>query len=82
MVLQNTLEHLTNPDSVFRRSARATRSGGWIDICVSSVDKLPTYGDWYYVLDARSHLTDFIFDALTWLLAQAAYSDVTVVATA
>ena len=78
VIVSHVLEHVTNPGSLLKALAAATRPGGWIS-SVPDLDRLPEHGDWHYVLNARAHLAAYSVDCLTTLLGRAGFGRAQVV---
>ena len=79
VIVSHVLEHVTNPGSLLKALAAATRPGGWIYFSVPDLDRLPEHGDWHYVLNARAQLAAYSVDCLTTLLSRADFGRAQVV---
>jgi 2-polyprenyl-3-methyl-5-hydroxy-6-metoxy-1,4-benzoquinol methylase len=79
VVLSHVLEHVPAPGALLTALSRATVNGGSIYVAVPNLDRLPDHKDWFYVLNARTHLAAYSLACLTHLLGRAGFGDVRVV---
>jgi SAM-dependent methyltransferase len=79
VVLSHVLEHVPEPGALLAAIAGATVDGGSIYVAVPNLDSLPDHKDWFYVLNARTHLAAYSLACLTHLLDRAGFGDVRVI---
>jgi SAM-dependent methyltransferase len=73
VVLQQVLEHVTEPLGILRQLGRATRQGGFILISVPNFDDVGVHGDFVYCIRSHTHVLAYTRQCLTWLLAAAGF---------
>jgi 2-polyprenyl-3-methyl-5-hydroxy-6-metoxy-1,4-benzoquinol methylase len=68
VVVQHTLEHLSNPRETLSRLAAATVPGGLIYVSVPNLPRLPEHGDFDYIASDK-HISSFTQTSLGALFA-------------
>jgi SAM-dependent methyltransferase len=76
IVCHHVLEHVTNPLELLTQFAAAARPGAHLLVTVPRLDTLPEHGDYFYVINARAHVTAYTWPCLQGLLARAGWQPV------
>jgi len=73
VMLHHVLEHVTEPLTILKQLARATRPGGFLMISVPNFEGAYEHGDLEYCLRSKTHVLAFTQPCLQWLTASSGF---------